>query len=211
MGVRIHFLRRISLGWSVLAGASIGGLLAVVVQVVYFFAFCNFHTVLPGEVYRCAQPSAAKLEQLIRAYGIRTVVNMRSWEDADWYREEQQVARKCEVAMADVPFWGTRLPSVQDLRGLVDMIDHSSPPLLIHCYSGADRTGLASAMYLLLKTDCSLAEAHRQLSLVYGHVSWGQAGALDKFLDMYADWLREQGREHSAPALRWWMGHVYCP
>src|SRR5947209_5955661 len=35
----------------------------------------NFHTVIPGRVYRGAQQTGAGLERLVRADGIRTVVN----------------------------------------------------------------------------------------------------------------------------------------
>src|SRR5437762_3078140 len=46
----------------------------------------NFHTVLPGRVYRCAQPSGPDLEKYIRAHGIRTVLNLRGCcSDHDWY------------------------------------------------------------------------------------------------------------------------------
>src|SRR5438128_11093218 len=37
----------------------------------------NFHTIVDGSFYRCAQPSAARLERLVQAYGIRTVINLR--------------------------------------------------------------------------------------------------------------------------------------
>src|SRR5262249_37739738 len=33
----------------------------------------NFHTIVPGRVYRCAQPSGADLERFAAEHGIRTV------------------------------------------------------------------------------------------------------------------------------------------
>src|SRR5947209_7016085 len=46
----------------------------------------NLHTVLPGKVYRCAQQSGPGLQELIRRFGIRTIINLRgSNVAADWY------------------------------------------------------------------------------------------------------------------------------
>src|SRR5438874_1538525 len=58
-------------------GALLGVLLAVAVQLFQVTLGGNFHAVIAGEVYRCAQPTAQELATLIRRYGIRTVVNLR--------------------------------------------------------------------------------------------------------------------------------------
>ncbi|MFD2031462.1 tyrosine-protein phosphatase [Ancylobacter dichloromethanicus] len=43
-------------------------------------------------------------------------------------------------------------------------------PILIHCQAGADRSGLASALYLAaIKKNSAEAEAEAQLSIRYGH------------------------------------------
>src|SRR5437763_584189 len=61
-----------------------------------FFAN-NFHTVLPGQFYRCSQPSPARLRQIIRDHGIRTVVNLRGpCSSFDWYLNEcRRSAPRC--------------------------------------------------------------------------------------------------------------------
>src|SRR6266850_168039 len=52
----------------------------------------NVHEVIPGTLYRGAQPSAASLESLIKRQKIRTVLNVRGccWPD-DWYVAEAKV------------------------------------------------------------------------------------------------------------------------
>jgi hypothetical protein len=37
----------------------------------------NFHTVIPNEVYRSAQPSPAALDHWITEFGLRSVINLR--------------------------------------------------------------------------------------------------------------------------------------
>jgi len=44
-------------------------------------------------------------------------------------------------------------------------------PILIHCREGADRTGLASALYLAAIKKAGEAVAEGQLSIRYGHIS----------------------------------------
>src|SRR5262249_1302841 len=82
--------------------------------------------------------------------------------------------------------------------------------ILIHCHQGADRTGLASAIALLLYTDASLDESLRQLGPSYGHVALGRTAHVDRFFSQYRDWLSEEGRCHSPAAFRAWAGQNYC-
>src|SRR5207302_3356747 len=76
---------------------------------------------------------------------------------------------------------------------------------------GSDRTGLASAIVLLLQTDASLAEARGQLGLCYGHLPLGRPANLDQFFDLYAEWLGQQGLTHSRAVFRRWVLDGYCP
>src|SRR5262249_37735778 len=55
----------------------------------------NVHEVIPGILYRGAQPSPASLETLIQKHKIRTVLNVRGccWPD-EWYIAEAKVCEK---------------------------------------------------------------------------------------------------------------------
>src|SRR4051794_32745800 len=64
----------------------------------------NFHAIVPHRCYRSGQPTADALEGMVRALGVRTVVNLRGPNDkADWYREEHDAARRLGVTVVDVP------------------------------------------------------------------------------------------------------------
>src|SRR5690348_3995812 len=62
---------------AVLRGCAAGAFLVVVFETVRIVCLGNVHAVVPGRVYRCSQPSPAGLERLIKAYGVRTVINLR--------------------------------------------------------------------------------------------------------------------------------------
>jgi hypothetical protein len=201
-----------SLGRSAAYGCLAGLVLSFGLHAVYTLLGPNFHTVVPGRVYRCAQPSGRRLEELIRRKNIRTIVNLRGCcEPLPWYVEQCRVTNRLNVSQEDLSFSAARMPSVLGLRQLVEVLDHSELPLLFHCHKGADRSGLASAIALLLLTDTPLEDARHQLGPRYGHLPLGRTVYLDRFFDLYREWLAAQGRSHSPDAFRQWAEHDYCP
>jgi hypothetical protein len=172
----------------------------------------NFHAVIPGAVYRCAQPSGDFLARIVRTHGIRTVINLRGCCDPlPWYLEQSRTANRLNVSQEDLGFSAGRLPSSLMIRQLVEVIDRSDYPFLFHCHKGIDRTGMASTIVLLLQTDTPLAEARRQLGPRFGHVALGRTANIDRFFDLYEEWLAREGREHSRGTFRHWVEEEYCP
>ncbi len=203
--------RRSWLSLRVLVELILAGLLTVLgAEAGRVFCGSNWHEVLPGRVYRGAQTTPQQLEGILDRYAIRTVVNLRGccnpWP---WYLEQGRVLQRRQVSQEDICFSAGRLPCVPELRRLVEVLDQAEYPLFLHCRRGADRTGLASAVVLLLYTDSSLGQARRQLGWRYGHVALGRPAHLDLFLDLYADWLRQQGQVHSRQGFRHWLLEEY--
>ncbi len=172
----------------------------------------NFHTVVPGRVYRSRQLSAAALQQVVRAHGIRTVINLRGCAvPTRWYLDECRATHRVGVSLEDVAFSAGRLPAVADVRRLLEVLDRAEYPVLLHCRQGADRTGLAAGAVLLLEDGVTLAQARRQLGPRYGHVAVDRAAYLDGFFDLYADWLAGQGLDHRPELFHHWAASEYCP
>jgi protein tyrosine phosphatase (PTP) superfamily phosphohydrolase (DUF442 family) len=194
----------------------IGGITALVVAAVFLLEVLrvtlgpNFHTVIDQRLYRAGQPSAAALETYIRAYGIRTVINLRGPNHGeDWFDEEEQAARRRQVEFVSVNISASDKPQEQEFRQLIQTFDHCATPVLVHCYSGSDRSGFASACYLLLCTQSTLEDARSQLSLRFGHFPWGKAGCLNQVLDQYKEWLDSQGQQHQPDRFRHWAREIY--
>ena len=202
--------RRWSLAGAVVRGCAFGLFLCVARDLANHLFFGNVHAVIPGAVYRCAQPSATDLDALVKRYGIRTVVNLRGFGDAQvWYRDECRGANRNNLSLEDVLFSAGHLPPVHGIRHLVEVIDRSEYPIVFHCYRGVDRTGLACTVALLLRTNVSLAQARRAMSLRFLHLPWGRTGNLDLFFDLYQEWLDREGRTHSSDNFRHWACRVY--
>src|SRR5208283_699537 len=191
-------------------GCLTGLLLAMVVQVGQVVLDNNFHAVVPGLVYRSSQLSDSDLEDAIRRHGIRAVVNLRGiCAECPWYLNECRATHQGNASQHDIGFSAGRLPPVDELRYLLRVLDRSEYPILVHCRQGIDRTGLVSALVLLLYTDTDLNTARHQLDLRYGHVALGRTAYMRKFFALYEGWLQARGLEHSPPALRRWIEQDY--
>ena len=126
-------------------------------------------------------------------------------------RSECRGTHRLNVSQEDIGMSAGRLPAVPALHRLLDVLDHAEPPLLIHCHRGIDRTGLASALALLLYTDTTPEVARSELGLVRGHLAFGRTANIDRFFDLHEGWLAGQGLPHSPDALRRYVEHDYCP
>ena len=202
---------RASLARAIVVGCLLGALLACVVEIGRMTMDRNRHVVVPGRVYRSAQLTPAQLERDVRKHDIKTVVNLRGRPFSDWYPAQSETTQGLGISQEDVTTSANRLPAPVEVRRLVEVFDHSEHPILIHCQQGADRTGLAAAVYLLLYTDADFATARRQCSPRYGHVPIHTAASMDEFFDFYEAWLRDQGKTHSPDSFRHWATEVYCP
>ncbi|MEQ4618930.1 MAG: dual specificity protein phosphatase family protein [Corticimicrobacter sp.] len=130
----------------------------------------NFHEVIDGQVYRSAQPDGDDLREYVEEYGIRTVLNLRDEDHGEWYQEESQAAAALGVRLVDYPVSSGKGLSVAAAEELALLMQTLPKPLLIHCEHGANRTGLASAIYVDAVAKGSELAAFWQLSPYYGHV-----------------------------------------
>lgn len=143
----------------------------------------NFHVISPGLVYRAAQMNGGELAAAIRAHGIKTIVNLRgAGEDKPWYNDEINTSRQLGVQHFDFALSASQELDDAQMDQILATISNAPKPVLIHCKSGADRTGLIGALYLYGLEGQPAGTADRQLALYYGHIPlafWGNTGAMD--------------------------------
>lgn len=144
----------------------------------------NFHEVLPGELYRSAQPTGADVSNYAHQFGIKTIINLRDEERKDWYREEAAAAQSSGVQLIDFPMSSSKQMPQDQAEALVRIMKDAPKPVLIHCEHGANRTGLASAIYVGAVAGKGENAAEFQLSPFYGHVPIPGIGRYE----MYQSW-----------------------
>lgn len=179
-------------------------------QIRHHFFGGNVHEVIPGILYRGAQPTAASLEKLANQHKIRTVLNVRGccWPD-DWYVAEAKTCQKLGINLEDVCFSAVHLPSRHEVGMLVEVLDRAERPIFVHCRHGSDRTGIASMTAQLLLQDTTFDAAHYQLGLRFGHMPVGKTTVLDRFMQLYAEWLERTSQQHDAKNFRHWLLEEY--
>jgi protein tyrosine phosphatase (PTP) superfamily phosphohydrolase (DUF442 family) len=165
--------------------------------------------VVPGAIYRSAQLDPEKLAAVSAELGLASVLAVRAARpNKDWYVEEVRAAQQLGLRLTNINFDPDRMPSRQQLRELVDQLDDAPRPLLLHCRAGVERSGLASAVALLLE-GASLASARDQFSLRFGFHPWIARSELPRVIDRYEVWLEEQAIEHDPEAFRSWVDGAY--
>lgn len=109
----------------------------------------NFHEVVAGQLYRSNQPSSEQLVRYTGDNGIKTVINLRGEnESEDWYKDEIKTSRELGLTHIDFGMSARHELDMTKVNQLVAIMRDAPKPILIHCKSGADRTGLATALYL---------------------------------------------------------------
>lgn len=144
----------------------------------------NFAQVAPG-VYRANHPDHVRFEAYA-AQGIKTILNLRGAAKQPHYLFEVESCAAFGLDLVDIKMSARNAPPVAALLKLLSTFETAEKPFLMHCKSGADRTGLAAVLYLLTVEGQRLDVARRQLSFRFLHIRRTSTGILDHFFDVYA-------------------------
>jgi len=143
----------------------------------------NFDQIAPG-VYRSNNPTPRRFAQA-RAIGITTILNLRGASDDPGYLLEKDICASLGITLIDLGLSARRAPHRDRLQELIAIFRRIDKPFLMHCKSGADRAGLASAIWLMVIEGRAATQARKMLSLRYLHIRWSKTGVLDHLLDSY--------------------------
>lgn len=152
----------------------------------------NFAPVIAGELYRSGQFDGAELEAYAKAHGIRSVINLQGeHRGSAWYDEEMAASQKLGLAHFDFPMTARKELTQARAAELISLMEKAPKPLLIHCKAGADRSGLAAALYLAAIAKKGERAAEGQISLYYGHISLPLSStyAMDRAFEALEPWL----------------------
>ena len=148
----------------------------------------NFFQVAPG-VFRANQPDRKRLQRW-KARGISTVLNLRGGHSPAPLVLEREACRDLGIEFYQQALTAREAPERANVLGLISLFRTLPRPFVMHCKSGADRAGFASAVFLLTQAGASVAEARKMLSPRFVHFKWTRTGILDHILDAYESHCR---------------------
>jgi hypothetical protein len=139
-------------------------------------------------------------------------VNLRGEkEDREWFRRELEVAERHRVELRSIDLVPERLPSRPAVVALIDHLEELSPPFLIHCSAGADRTGFASVVARMALGGARYEDARSELSLWHGHLPFGPASEIGRIFDQYEAYRRSSGADSDWASFERWARELYIP
>src|SRR3954453_9340073 len=102
----------------------------------------NLHAVVPGELYRSAQPTPELIADYQKSYGIKTIINLRGENvGSAWYDGELAQTRRVGIGLVNFRMSAKRAFREERPTELVEVLQKTEKPILVHCMSGADRSG----------------------------------------------------------------------
>lgn len=170
----------------------------------FFRAFYNLRSPVGRALYRSAHPMPYQLRQAARA-GVKSVLSLRGVETHIGSNVlEWEACTELGLPIMHFPMGSREAPYREAILGLDKLFDTLPKPILVHCKSGADRAGLASTLYLLIKEQASYDEAIQQMNFWrHGHIKQAKTGVLDHFFETY----RRHHAEHGTPFREWVEKH----
>ena len=185
--------------------------IVLIIAIAGFFGFNrlnrNFHVVIPGKIYRSAQPHHGALFIDLHHYGIKAIINMRGkTPNALWFQQETAFAKHHHIHLYNINIPAHALPSVSELRKLVSVQRQAPQPYLIHCLAGVNRTGLAAAIAIILSGDPSVDDWQDQLSWQYNLLSKTSVGY--QVMENYMHWLKANHLTESKAHFLKWVSQV---
>jgi protein tyrosine phosphatase (PTP) superfamily phosphohydrolase (DUF442 family) len=120
----------------------------------------NFHPVAEG-IYRGGRPSREGLKALSQN-GFKTVLSFR-WRKAP-IAVERTYVEELGMKFINIPLNYWSLPNKSQIDAFLAVIDdRRNFPIFVHCFHGADRTGLLLAIYRVVRCGWSFDEAYKEM------------------------------------------------
>ena len=146
--------------------------------------FTNRHD-LGGDMFRENQPSPKRIAQLAQE-GIKTIINLRGPSPKGFYLLEKEACAEHGIELIDFRVYSRDVHTKEKIRAAKALFESITYPALMHCKSGADRTGFMGVLYRHFHMgDTIKAALERELTLKKLHVRQGKTGMLDYFFEDY--------------------------
>ena len=113
---------------------------------------------IDDKLYRSEQPVAEDGEAIVKL-GIQSVINLRFFDRND---DDHLKAHGLTLLNRPLLSWSIKPKEIAEILYLIEK-QQQNGAVLIHCYHGADRTGLIAGMYRIIYQGWSVEEAKAEM------------------------------------------------
>ncbi|NVM20328.1 MAG: tyrosine-protein phosphatase [Desulfobacterales bacterium] len=160
-----------------------------------YWVFVNhrFAPVTEGQFYRSGAMPPETLQDIVRQYGIRTVIDFRESEYEDKIAAEHSALSRIGVQHFSLP--SKQVPSDETVEAFLKIMeDPKNRPVLVHCKHGVGRAVLFSAIYRIEYEGWPNERARRASRLILYKSSFDSNRSKGIFLRNYTPRLRRAGQ-----------------
>jgi protein tyrosine/serine phosphatase len=158
--------------------------LLVVAAVYGYWVFVEHRllTVTEDQVYRSGAMPLETLQNAIRKYGIRTVIDLR--KPSKEVDTEHTALALMGVQHFNLP--SKQVPADETIKAFLEIMDNrENRPVLIHCHNGVGRAVLFTAIYRMEYEGWSNENARRASRLILYKSAFSLDSSKGKFLQEY--------------------------
>lgn len=154
----------------------------------YFFdhgwirAIYDNYFVVDEKLHRSSHPSYSTLKKAA-ALGITQVISLRHPGKISYQLLEKIWTDRLGLRLVSYSMSAGDISDPSNYLHIIDQINNNRGKTLIHCKSGADRSGLVSALYLLNKSVPQIQKSRQMLNWKFGHFGLGKKAINRKFLN----------------------------
>jgi tyrosine-protein phosphatase SIW14 len=128
---------------------------------------------ISDSLFRGAQPSPQGLAEL-KKLGVTTVIDLRG--EPGPVAQERAQAEALGLKFIDIPMSGWSAPGTPQITKFLQLLrDDPSQKIFVHCYYGADRTGVMIAAYRIAEQNWTADQAIAEMYSFGFHYHWHPA------------------------------------
>ncbi|HFC8497750.1 TPA: tyrosine-protein phosphatase [Neisseria subflava] len=142
---------------------------------------------IDDKLYRSEQPVAEDGEAIVKL-GIQSVINLRFFDRND---DDHLKAHGLTLLNRPLLSWSIKPKEIAEILYLIEK-QQQNGAVLIHCYHGADRTGLIAGMYRIIYQSWSVDDAKAEMQ----HGPYGYHSIWKNIANLFTEEKVKQVKTH---------------